>query len=281
MSKFMQELGKKFVINMRFDYLFLRSSNIPLFERGNYFLRKYYSILNNKRQISYLGDIFHYDNRLAPAVLQIYPAEISDLNKTVDLKNLKNVLDIGANIGQFSYTLKKFYPHLSIYSFEPNKEAYALLKKNFEKSDATYLFNYGIANETGKRTFYYSPSVSAEGSLVKENMNQNYVKTDVKEISIDVVKLDKNNLQKLKMPSEFDLVKIDVEGAEVEVINSLKDINFKFLEIEVSTNRKGEGNLDNISALLEKVKGVKPKLVYYNPLGKDSPAANAIFQLGN
>ena len=95
----MKELLKKIKLNFKFDYYLLSANNISLIEKILFFFRKYLSILTNKRKIKYLGSQFQYDSRLTPALLETYPKEISDLNKIIKLKEIKSVLDIGANIG--------------------------------------------------------------------------------------------------------------------------------------------------------------------------------------
>jgi len=61
--------------------------------------------------------------------LENYTKEISDIDKVINLSQIKNVIDVGANIGQFSFTLKSLYPRICISSFEPNKEIYSILTK--------------------------------------------------------------------------------------------------------------------------------------------------------
>lgn len=47
--------------------------------------------------------------------------------------NIKTVIDIGANEGQFASIIRKLLPESTIYSFEPIPHCYEKLKKNFSK----------------------------------------------------------------------------------------------------------------------------------------------------
>jgi len=273
------EIIKKILTNFKFDYYLISTQNINFFNKFTFLWRKYYSILLNKRKIKYLRNDFYYDNRFSPAILENYPREISDIDKAINLSKIKNVLDIGANIGQFSFTLKSLYPLIHIYAFEPNKEIYPILEKNAANFKNLYTYNFGLGNKTGMKDFYFSQTASAEGSLYKENMNQNYVRKDVKKTKVKIMKLTPKIIKKLNIPQKIDFVKIDVEGAEVDVLKSLKIIDFDYLYIEISVKRKGEGNLKNIEEFLRKEKKIQPKLIYYNLPDKDSPCANAIFSL--
>jgi len=110
-------------------------------------------------------------------------------------------------------------------------------------------------------------------------MHQNYIRKNVKKTKVKIIKLTPKIMKKLDIPKKIDFVKIDVEVAEMEVLKSLKFIDFDYLYIEVSVKRKGEGNLETIKKFLKKEKLVEPKLIYYNLPDRDSPCANVIFSL--
>lgn len=278
-SKFIKENLKRIYYNFKFDSIFLSTRNISFFERVLYIFTKYYSILSNKRNIKYLGKTFFYDNRFVPVILQQYPSEISKIKTYIPLDTLSNVLDIGANIGQWAFTLKKFYPRLKIYSFEPNKEVFNILKRNSGNVRDWYVYNYGISQKTSKRKLHYSPEASAEASFYQENLDQNYTRSEKKEIIVDTIALDVKQINKLNLPNKYDLVKIDVEGAEMEVLKSLKNINFDYLYIEVSVKRKSDGNLDNILDWIKNNKKIKPIILNYSLPDKNSPCAEVIIKL--
>jgi FkbM family methyltransferase len=271
-------LIRKIKDNFKMDYYLLSSKNVESIERIFFLFRKYFCILTNRRRIKYLGDYFYYDNRFSPAMLEGYAKEIENINKAVDFSKIKSVLDIGANIGQFSYTLKKIYPLINVYSFEPNKEIFPILKKNFSNIPGIKIYNLGIGKRNEKRIFYFSPNSSPAGSFYIENMYQNNIRKNIRETKVDIVNIDPRIIKKLGFPKKFDFVKIDVEGAEMEVLESLKKIQFDYVYIEVSIdkNKNVDANLEVIKRILEKERG-KAKLVYYELPNKDSPCVNVIF----
>src|SRR3989344_4962239 len=124
------ELLNKIFINLRCDKIWLDSDNISFFKKFGFLFKKYWAIGLNKRDIKFLDTTFVYDNQFCPVILQLYPKEITELDKVINLSKAKNVLDIGANIGQWGFTLKSFFPQTKIYSFEPNKVAFNILKLN-------------------------------------------------------------------------------------------------------------------------------------------------------
>jgi len=273
------EIIKKILTNFRADYALISTSNISLYNKLDLLWRKYFCIFSNKRSIKYLGKDFHYDNRFSPVMLEEYPKEISEIDSVIDFSKIKTVLDIGANIGQFALTLKTLYPQINLHSFEPNEDIYPILKKNLSDFNNLTTHNFGIGNKPGIQTFYFSPSASAEGSLFQENMNQNFVRKNIQKTRVKIVKLNPSIMKKLGIPRKVDLIKIDVEGAEMDVIRSLKSIDFDYLYVEVSIKRKGGGSLKEIKELLKKEKGIDPKLIYYNVQSKFSSCANVIFSL--
>ena len=270
------KLIRKIKDNFKMDYYLLSTKNVNPIEKISFLFRKYFCILTNKREIKYLGNYFYYDNRFSPAMLEGYPKEIENINKAVDFSKIKSVLDIGANIGQFSYTLNKIYPLIQTYSFEPNKEIFPILKKNSLNISGIKIYNLGVGKRNEKRVFYFSPNSSPAGSFYKENMYQNDIRKNIKEIKVDIVNLDSKIIRKLGLLKKFDFVKIDVEGAELEVLEYLKNIQFDYVYIEVSITKNMHAGLEAIKEVLQKNRG-KAKLVYYDLPNKDSPCVNVIF----
>ncbi len=267
----------RFNSNLEIERNFMKINKISFLRKLSFILRKYYSIGFNKRNINYLGDDFYYDNRFMPAMLQMYPLEVERIGKFIRFNELKNVLDIGANIGQFARTLNYYSPQTKIYSFEPNKEIFPFLINNSLGKNIICL-NFGIGQKNETKKFYFSPEASAEGSLIKENMNQIYERKGVKEIEISMIKLDTNMIKKYELPSKFDLVKIDVEGYEAEVLKSLKEINFRYLQIEVSLKRKGS-TFDDIKKIIKENWNKEAKVLFFDIPEKTSPAGNVLIEL--
>ena len=189
-------------------------------------------------------------------------------------------MDIGTNVGQWAFTIKKLFPNIKVYSFEPNKKIFDLLNFNKKELNAKdwFTFQYAISNKEEARKFYFSESASAEGSFYKENMSQNYVRPDVQETKVKAISLNKASLRKLKLPNYFDLVKIDVEGAEKEVLQGLSGIKFRYLEIEVIRKRAVGITLSQVEKHF-KALGFKVKLLYEDFFDETSPVGNAVFEI--
>lgn len=132
------------------------------------------------------------------------------------------IIDCGANIGLSVLFFKKIYPNAIIIAFEPNPNSFDLLKKNISQNSLTnvVVYNIGLSNVLGEIDFFISDNKgSLKGSINKERGGSN-------KISIKSEKLSSYINSK-----QIDLIKIDVEGAELLLIEDL--YNFKN-EINVS-----------------------------------------------
>jgi len=98
-----------------------------------------------------------------------------------------------------------------------------------------------VADIEGELNFYRAP-ISVTSSLIQTSSNQECIK--VKAVTLDSVT---DNLDKI------DLLKIDVEGAELKVLKGARKtlVKTKFLLLEISFLRETEGvsNLDVLNEI--------------------------------
>ena len=125
-------------------------------------------------------------------------------------------LDVGANIGRYAITLGNAIGQQGrVIAFEPCPETYSTLKYNIKLNNLKNVESFQIAlwNTDGFHQFY-SKYHAGGNSLVedKEFIKKNVVLTR----TLDGL-LRKLNLAKI------DLIKIDVEGAEKEVLEGMRD----------------------------------------------------------
>lgn len=135
------------------------------------------------------------------------------------------VFDFGANMGLFSAKMKDVY-ECNCYLFEPNQKL--VEKIQYDKSKVICTALTGIDQ---KIQFHVSSNDEASSTI--RNFQQNW-KIDK---TIDVEGLSyKTTLKKLGLENDcIDLIKVDIEGAELEFINSLDvcDVkNIKQISVE-------------------------------------------------
>jgi FkbM family methyltransferase len=131
------------------------------------------------------------------------------------------IIDAGAHLGLATLYWKWLYPQAQILAFEPNPELAELFTQNMLQNNITnvQLETKALAKNSGKLSFYFDKTPwkwYSTGSLFPGAWNgqQRLQRT----IKVEAVPLS-HYLQALPV---IDLLKLDIEGAEAELIYSLK-----------------------------------------------------------
>ena len=140
------------------------------------------------------------------------------------VKNTQNSIDIGANLGLFTFFMSRASKH--VFAFEPNPYPLENLK-GLVDSNVTVL-PIALGNNDGPveiKIPHHRKGWSSNGaSLASKEIN------DGKIINIQCRKLDSLNIENIG------LIKIDVEGFEIEVIRGAKDTILKNKPIMIIEN---------------------------------------------
>ena len=169
--------------------------------------------------------------------------EKSILKRLTSLKQDSYCLfDVGANKGDFTQIILTLFnnDNIQVHSFEPSKATFEFLKNNI-KSDKVILNNKGLGKEAGTFPFYTDRPGSGAASLTKRNLD--YLSVDFgysEDVSIDTLDnyCNENNIK------DIDLLKLDVEGHEMDVLegskemlsrNVIKMISFEFGGCNIDT----------------------------------------------
>ena len=145
--------------------------------------------------------------------------------------NARRVIDIGANTGDWAITIKTIFPDAKVTSFEgnPNCEQY-LKEKGLEhhivllgRDDADSVPFYTLKNNT----------ICTGSSTYRENTTHYVADENVKTLSLSMRRLDRY----IQENEHIDLMKLDVQGGELDVLDGLSDAvlkNTDFIVLEVS-----------------------------------------------
>jgi FkbM family methyltransferase len=198
----------------------LRFNKILKYEIFKKSFKKTYDFLNPNKIIELnlkeFKILINSSSNIIEKNLLIYGVYEEDILKLIrkKLKEGDVFLDIGANIGYHSLFASKIVGKAGqVYSFEPVKETFEILKKNIQinKFNNIKPFNYGVSNKNGKTKIFFDKSDFGRSSLLYGDSNS------VEEI--ELIKLDTFFGGK-----KIDFVKIDVEGEEFNVIKGMEEI---------------------------------------------------------
>jgi FkbM family methyltransferase len=134
-----------------------------------------------------------------------------NLSKIINYFYPHRILDIGANIGQFHLLCKQYFPTSYIFSIEASNECEPYLK---QITDQYYI---GLLSKDESDYKFYSLKnnpINTGNSIYKE-LTEHYSDYNLEIINKKGIKLD--NL--FEPESEFDLIKIDTQGSELDIIS--------------------------------------------------------------
>ncbi|MEO6720429.1 MAG: FkbM family methyltransferase [Ferruginibacter sp.] len=129
------------------------------------------------------------------------------------LQKNSNCIDIGANLGHILMEIVRAAPQGKHLAFEPIPDLYTALKKKYSKN--TTVYNLALSSKKGTATFSYYPGRPAVSGFMERN---DLVQQEPVMLSVQMEKLDDLVPDNLKI----DLVKIDVEGAEYQVLEGAR-----------------------------------------------------------
>jgi FkbM family methyltransferase len=133
------------------------------------------------------------------------------------------IFDVGANVGDYSMTLRRFIPAATIYAFEPAKSVFQQLTATISAANAEeYVkpFNFGFS-DSERTVEFYSYTVEGNEASVLSSIDERLptqvldVKTQCSEqIQVRTIDLfcESEGIERI----EF--LKIDVEGHELSVL---------------------------------------------------------------
>ena len=164
------------------------------------------------------------------------------------LKIKPNVVVYSFGIGEdlsFSEAILNNFTDPQIFAFDPTPKSIDFVRNHeLSKRDNFHFFPYGLSEKDGKSKFF----------LPK---NDNYVSgskeyySGLKTEAIDVEMRCLNTLFKINKHDHIDLLKIDIEGSEFDVINSLNGCNTVIDQICIEVHdRFFDDGLDKLKSLI-------------------------------
>jgi len=157
--------------------------------------------------------------------------------------NPKTVIDIGANVGNFSRKLKHKFPDCQIIMIEANPNCEPYLRLSGIPYDII-----GLSDKEGLKKLYVEKSnaIATGASFYKENTDWysegNYDVVEVQTSTLDTKNYFEN--------STIDLIKIDVQGSELNILNggknTLQRTNKALIEVSLLEYNLGAPTMEKV-----------------------------------
>lgn len=202
--------------------------------------------LNSKKSNSY-GQIKLFDKKITYTNSFWFLQNIEELfidsiyKFKADLNN-PIIIDCGSNIGLSVVYFKQLYPNCIIEAFEPDPQIFKLMFENLEGFNFQNVIIKNKAIWINNEELLFSSTGALGGNLLTGGSE-----------SQETVKVKCERLKSIIEKYELvDFLKIDIEGAEYEVIKDCKDVltKVKHLFLEYHSTLKTPQNLHNILEIL-------------------------------
>ncbi|WP_035724383.1 FkbM family methyltransferase [Bradyrhizobium sp. ARR65] len=136
--------------------------------------------------------------------------------------NVRTVLDVGANSGQFSLLARTLYPGATIYAFEPLQRPAERFRALFAHQANVHLFQVGIGEALGDTKMFVANDHHASSSILKAHkQSQIFGSRETGEETVRIGRL--NDFLPLDRICPPCLLKIDVQGYELQAVNGCRE----------------------------------------------------------
>lgn len=130
-------------------------------------------------------------------------------------------LDCGANVGEFTELLAQRGGE--VYAFEPNPFAFEVLRKRMEKFTHVHCYQAAVAAGAGRRKLYFHKNSALDEVHWSNGSSLLDVKPNVDATKyVEVEAIDLADFVR-SLGRSVKVLKMDIEGAEVEVLERLAD----------------------------------------------------------
>jgi len=147
----------------------------------------------------------------------------------------QTIVDVGAAIGEYSKAARYVFPEASIYAFEPIPSSFHILKKMSKSDKKLTVFNCALSDENKYVSFYLN-EFSFSSSLLKMTNKHKQLFPQTNQESIIEVKEERMDSIKEVVVKKPAVLKIDVQGTELKVLNGSGILlsSFDIVQLEVN-----------------------------------------------
>lgn len=177
---------------------------------------------------------------LINGVIAISDTPFKSLHRKLDMFQIKNIIDVGANVGQFGIDIRRYGFDGQIISYEPVQETFKTLSRTAQKYQPWKVFQLGLGADESEKTINVSGNAGLSSSILKMgtmHLNNFPDSATISSEKITITTIDQQ-LKFLGIPPQEVMLKLDVQGYESEVLKgaskSLPKIPLCYLEVSLS-----------------------------------------------
>lgn len=184
-------------------------------------MKRLFKFLNRKIDLyAYYGfslSFFSLKKKLNNKEINISRFRLYD-KKWLHKLEISTVIDIGANIGEFTGIFNELFSGAAIHAFEPLPECFEKLNDRFGKFPNIKIYNIGLGSSRGELAINQSSHDPASSFREMEDLHkENYPhSSDSVKLKVPIFPLD--DILKSTTLDDNIFIKIDVQGFEDEVI---------------------------------------------------------------
>jgi FkbM family methyltransferase len=152
-----------------------------------------------------------------------------------------NIIDVGANIGEFTLACMQKGANCCI-PIEPDPIPFSCLIKNVTHYPMIQPRNILLSSESGSKTFYSAPE-GADSSIIEPNRYQSTLEMPAYTLDSLAIKSSKKN----------HILKVEAEGAEPEVLRGASEFilhQCRLVTVRASYERKGQSTMPECTNIL-------------------------------
>lgn len=224
------------------DVKFLKVSKWSLKKKIIFLFKKYrlqFLIITGSRRfklgesfVDLFGRKFFYDTPFGLAGYQSMLTRLQNMMNIAKMKEIKTVVDVGANVGQFSMMINDRFPLAQIYVIEPVPKTLMALRKNLGDNPNVKILTKAISDFNGTNKIEFNEQNSLTSRFIGD-LGTLLEKIDVETQTLDSF-IEENNIDII------DVLKIDVETYEKKVLaggaSALEKTHYIFIEISIDGN---------------------------------------------
>jgi FkbM family methyltransferase len=169
---------------------------------------------------------------------------VDDMVRLLLGQTVSVIVDGGAHAGTFTQAISQAFPHAKVHAFEPTPSSFALLEENTRGLASVVVHRRALSSESGQATLFVCASPLTNSLRKSTTSGLRYFSELVADRgAIDVQTVKLADFAKTSTVKAIDILKLDLQGAELEAIIGLGSLieSVKLIHAEVQFVELYEG----------------------------------------